>query len=93
MILQIVTNIDKRIEIMESTMIKSVDDLKKEILSVSGKVRKLENLSTDLTVKVTECESSCQGVSNLFDFKCCIASCLLYGLYITVGYYEEVSRW
>jgi hypothetical protein len=39
-------------------MIKSVDDLKKEILSVSGRVRKLENLSTDLTVKVTECESS-----------------------------------
>ena len=67
MILQIVTNIDKRIEIMETTMIKSVDDLKKEILSVSGRVRKLENLSTDLTVKVTECESSCQGVSNLFD--------------------------
>jgi hypothetical protein len=23
--------------------------------------------STDLTVKVTECESSCQGVSNIFD--------------------------
>lgn len=41
MILQIVTNIDKRIEIMETTMIKSVDDLKKEILSVSGRVRKL----------------------------------------------------
>ena len=67
MILQIVTNIDKRIEIMETTMIKSVDDLKKEILSVSGRVRKLENLSTDLIVKVTECESSCQGGSNLFD--------------------------
>ena len=28
MVLQIVTNIDKRIEIMETTMIKSVDDLK-----------------------------------------------------------------
>ena len=41
MILQIVTSIDKRIEIMETTMIKSVDDLKKEILSVSGRVRKL----------------------------------------------------
>ena len=67
MILQIVTNIDKRIEIMETTMIKSVSDLKKEILSVSGRVRKLENLSTELTVKVTECESSCQGVSNLLD--------------------------
>ena len=37
MILQIVTNIDKRIEIMETTMIKSVSDLKKEILSVSGR--------------------------------------------------------
>jgi hypothetical protein len=67
MILQIVTNIDKRIEIMETTMIKSVDDLKKEILSVSGRVRKLENLSTDLTVKVMEFESSCQAISNLFD--------------------------
>jgi hypothetical protein len=52
---------------METRMIKSVDDLKKEILSVSVRVRKLENLSTNLTVKVTECESSCQGVSNLFD--------------------------
>jgi uncharacterized protein YukE len=50
-----------------TTMIKSVDDLKKEILSVSGRVRELENLSTDLTVKVTEWESSCQGVSNIFD--------------------------
>jgi hypothetical protein len=67
MILQIVTNIDKRILIMETTMIKGVDDLKKEILSVSVRVRKLENLSTDLTIKVTECESSCQGVSHRFD--------------------------
>jgi hypothetical protein len=52
---------------METTMIKSVDDLKKEILSVSGRVIKLENLSTDLTVKVMEFESSCQAISNLFD--------------------------
>jgi hypothetical protein len=43
MILQIVTNIDKRIEIMETTMIKSVDDLKKEILMESKKVRESIN--------------------------------------------------
>jgi chromosome segregation ATPase len=50
------TNIEKRI-----------DDLNQSMLSVSSRVRTLENRSNELTAKITECESSCQGVSNLFD--------------------------
>jgi hypothetical protein len=66
-ILQIVTSIDTRVQRMETNIEKRIDDLNQSMLSVSSKVRTLENRSNELKAKVTECESSCQGVSNLFD--------------------------
>jgi hypothetical protein len=36
-------------------------------LSVSVKVRTLENNMTEFSKKMTECETSCQGLSSLFD--------------------------
>ena len=66
-ILQIVTSIDTRVQRMETNIEKRIDDLNQSMLSVSSKVRTLENHSNELKAKVTECESSCQGVSNLFD--------------------------
>lgn len=67
MILKIVTNIDKKIEVMESKMVKNINELKSETLAISGRVRRLEGQTSEIAKKVTECESSCQGVSNLFD--------------------------
>lgn len=67
MILQIVTNIDKKIGSMETKMIQSLNEMKKDLIEVSGRVRKLEGQTADLTKRVIECESSCEGVSNLFD--------------------------
>ena len=66
-ILQIVTSIDTRVQRMESNIEKRIDDLNQSMLSVSSRVRTLENRSNELKAKITECESSCQGVSNLFD--------------------------
>jgi chromosome segregation ATPase len=37
------------------------------MLSVSSRVRSLETQTTELNKKLLECETSCQGVSNLFD--------------------------
>ena len=37
------------------------------MLSVSARVRELETLTKDKKMKVSECESSCNGVSSLFD--------------------------
>lgn len=67
MILRIVTNIDDRMKKMESNIDKRIDDLKQTMLSVSARVRTLENFTDELSKKVNECESSCEGVSNLFD--------------------------
>ena len=52
---------------METSIEKRNNDLNQSMLSVSSRVRTLENRSNELKVKLTECESSCQGVSNLFD--------------------------
>ena len=67
MILQIVTNIDTRMKRMETNIDKRIDELKQYMLSVSARVRELETLTKDMKMKVSECESSCNGVSNLFD--------------------------
>ena len=67
MILQIVTNIDTRMKRMETHIDKRIDELKQSMLSVSARVRELETLTKDMKMKVSECESSCNGVSNLFD--------------------------
>jgi len=37
------------------------------MLSVSSRVRSLETRTTELNKKLLECETSCQGVSNLVD--------------------------
>ena len=66
-ILQIVTSIDTRVQRMETNIEKRIDDLNQYMLSVSSKVRTLENRSNELTAKLTECKSSYKGVSNLFD--------------------------
>jgi hypothetical protein len=52
---------------METYIEKRIDDLNQSMLSVSSRVRTLENRSNELKAKIIECESSCQGVSNLFD--------------------------
>ena len=67
MILQIVTNIDTRMKRMETNIDKRIDELKQSMLSVSARVRELETLTKDMKMKASECESSCNGVSNLFD--------------------------
>lgn len=67
MILEIVTNIDNRVKQMESKIDKRLEELKQAYLSVSAKVRTLENNMTEFSKKMTECETSCQGLSNLFD--------------------------
>ena len=67
MILQIVTNIDTRMKRMETKIDKRIDELKQYMLSVSARVREVETLTKDMKMKVSECESSYNGVSNLFD--------------------------
>ena len=67
MILEIVTNIDNRVKQMESKMDKRLEELKQAYLSVSAKVRTLENNMIEFSKKMAECEMSCQGLSNLFD--------------------------
>jgi putative protein kinase ArgK-like GTPase of G3E family len=52
---------------METHIDKRIDELKQSMLSVSARVRELETLTKDMKIKVSECESSCNGVSNLFD--------------------------
>lgn len=67
MILEIVTNIDSRMKRMETNIEKRLDDLKQNFLAISARVRTLETKASDFSRKLTECENSCQGVSNLFD--------------------------
>ena len=67
MILEIVTNIDNRVKQMESKIDKRLEELKQAYLSVSVKVRTLENNMTEFSKKMAECEMSCQGLSKLFD--------------------------
>lgn len=67
MILELVTSIDNRMKNMEKNIEKRLDGIKQEILSVSGRVRTLENQATEFHKKLSDCETSCQGVSNLFD--------------------------
>jgi chromosome segregation ATPase len=52
---------------METNIEKRIDDLNQSMFSVSSRVITLENRSNELKAKLTECESSCQGVSNLVD--------------------------
>ena len=59
-ILQIVTSIDTRVQRMETNIEKRIDDLNQSMLSVSSRVRTLENRSNELKAKITECESSCK---------------------------------
>jgi chromosome segregation ATPase len=66
-ILQIVTSSNTRVQRMETNIKKCIDDLNQSMLSVSSRVRTLENRSNELKVKLTECESSYHGVSNLVD--------------------------
>jgi chromosome segregation ATPase len=66
-ILQIVTSINTRVQRMETNIEKRIDDLNQSMFSVSSRVITLENRSNELKAKLTECESSCQGVSNLVD--------------------------
>jgi hypothetical protein len=37
------------------------------MLSVSARVRELDTLPNDMKMKISECESSCNGASNLCD--------------------------
>ncbi|VDI14753.1 Hypothetical predicted protein [Mytilus galloprovincialis] len=67
MILEIVTGIDSTMRRMETSMEKRLDDLKQDFLTVSARVRTLENQASDVNNKLSDCETSCQGVSNLFD--------------------------
>ncbi|CAC5397949.1 unnamed protein product [Mytilus coruscus] len=67
MILEIVTGIDSTMRRMETNMEKRLDDLKQDFLTVSARVRTLENQASDFIKKLSHCETSCQGVSNLFD--------------------------
>ena len=67
MILQVVTNIDTRMKKMEDNIEKRIDDLNQSMLSVSARVRTLENNTDEMNKKLVECETSCQGLSNLFD--------------------------
>jgi hypothetical protein len=52
---------------MEKNMGKRLDDMKADFLAVSARVRSLEDKVTNFRKTLTECENSCQGVSNLFD--------------------------
>jgi hypothetical protein len=61
MILQIVTNIDTRMKRMETNIEKRIDELKQYMLSVSARVSELETLTKDMKMKVSACESSCNG--------------------------------
>ncbi|CAC5409212.1 unnamed protein product [Mytilus coruscus] len=67
MILEIVTGIDSTMRRMETNMEKRLDDLKQKFLTVSARVRTLENQASDFIKKLSDFETSCQGVSNLFD--------------------------
>ena len=67
LILEIVTKIDNRMIQMEKNMGKRLDDMKADFLAVSARVRSLEDKVTNFRKTLTECENSCQGVSNLFD--------------------------
>ncbi|CAG2230144.1 unnamed protein product [Mytilus edulis] len=67
MVLEIVTGIDSTMRRMETSMEKRLDDLKQDFLTVSARVRTLENQASDVNKKLSDCETSCQGVSNLFD--------------------------
>ena len=55
-ILQIVTSIDSRVQRMETNIEKRIDDLNQSMLSVSSRVRTLDNRSHELKAKLTECE-------------------------------------
>lgn len=67
MFLQIVTSIDSRMQRIETNIDKKLDELKQSFLAVSSRVRTLENKATEFSKKISDCETSCQGVSNLFD--------------------------
>ena len=67
LILEIVTKIDNRMIQMEKNMGKRLDDMKADFLAVSARVRSIEDKVTNFRKTLTECENSCQGVSNLFD--------------------------
>lgn len=67
MILEIVTTIDNRVKQMESKIEKRLEELKQAYLSVSAQVRTLENNMSEFSKKMNECETSCQGLSNIFD--------------------------
>ena len=67
MILEIVTSINTIMQRMEINVDKRLEGLKQYFLSVSSRVRSLENKVSDFNKKISECETSCQGVSDLFD--------------------------
>lgn len=67
MILKVVTNIDSRVQGMETKLDKRIDDLHQSMLSVSARVRTLETKTSEINVQLADCQASCQGVSNLFD--------------------------
>lgn len=67
LILQVVTNIDTSVNRMEKNMDSRINELHQSMLSVSSRVRSLETQTTELNKKLLECETSCQGVGNLFD--------------------------
>ena len=56
----IVSSIGNRVQRMETNIEKRIDDLNQSMLSVSSRVRTLENRSNELKAKITECESSCK---------------------------------
>ena len=67
LILEIVTKIENGMKQMEHNIEKRLNEMKTDFLAVSAKVRSLEETTNNLRKKLTECENSCQGVSNLFD--------------------------
>ena len=67
MILSIVTNIENRMKNMETNIEKRLENIKKEMLNVSARVRSLEGQADNFRKQINECEKSCEGVANLLD--------------------------
>lgn len=67
LILEMVTKIENRMENLETSIGKRLDEMRQDFLLVSNRVRTLEDKTTEIHKKLAECENSCQGLSNIFD--------------------------
>lgn len=66
MVLRIVTSIDSRLKTIESG-IETINEIKKDLLLISSKVRNLEKVITETKTTQYILENSCQAMSDLFD--------------------------